>query len=231
MNASPPPREDLLVRETLSFSRQFLGVSGALFYWVDNRRQEMQVLDTLGVPSGFLDQYNQGMKLLDPMRVSRMLERHESVGVLSMARPSQSLNDMRHYQGYLHSFGVIDTIDLMFWGEDSAYGGIGLLRTLDDPLLSIEPAGLGAFQRFLEASLSSHPHVRQIQREQHLRHFGLSHRERQAALLIGAGASNRKVADTMGITVATAKTYVVRIFEKLGVESRTALAAYLGQLN
>lgn len=123
MNATLLPSEDILVRETLSFSRQLLGVSGALFYWIDNSRQEMQVLDTLGVPTGFLEQYTHGMQSLDPMGVRRMLERHESVGVLSMAPAVQSLNDMRHYHGYLHSFGIIDTIDLMFWG-----GGVGLRR-------------------------------------------------------------------------------------------------------
>ncbi|WP_334180704.1 helix-turn-helix transcriptional regulator [Pseudomonas nitroreducens] len=231
MNATLLPSEDILVRETLSFSRQLLGVSGALFYWIDNSRQEMQVLDTLGVPTGFLEQYTHGMQSLDPMGVRRMLERHESVGVLSMAPAVQSLNDMRHYHGYLHSFGIIDTIDLMFWGGESAYGGIGLLRTLTDPPPSMELPALGTFQRFLEASFDRHPHVRQIQRDLRLQHSGLSHRERQAALLIGTGASNQEVADAMGITLATAKTYVVRIFEKLGVESRTALAAYLSKLS
>lgn len=222
---------DLLVKETLNFSRHFLGVSGALFYWVDSRRQEMQVLDTVGVPHGFLEQYRRGMQPFDPMRVSRMLERHDSVGVLSIVRESQNLSEMRHYQGYLNTYGVVDTVDMMFWGEHCAFGGVGFLRTLDDPQLAVDSAGLSALQRLLQASFSSHPHVRQLQLEQRLAHCGLSQRERQAAQLIGAGASNRDVAQAMGITLGTVKTYVVRIFEKLGVESRTALAAYMGQLN
>lgn len=117
MSTMQTAKGDLLVREAMYFSRDFLGVSGALFYWVDRRRQEMQVLDTLGVPPGFLEQYRRGMQPFDPMCVSRMLERHDSVGVLSIARESQSRAEMRHYQGYLDTYGVLDTVDLMFWGS------------------------------------------------------------------------------------------------------------------
>lgn len=70
-----------------------------------------------------------------------------------------------------------------------------------------------------------------MQLEQRLDACGLSVRERQVAALIGAGASNREIAESMNITLATAKTYVVRIFEKLGIDSRTALVAFMGQLN
>lgn len=86
-------------------------------------------------------------------------------------------------------------------------------------------------QRLLQASFSAHPHVRQLQLEQRLDACGLSVRERQVAALIGAGASNREIAEAMNITLATAKTYVVRIFEKLNIDSRTALVAFMGQLN
>lgn len=231
MSAMQTAKGDPLVREAMHFSRDFLGVSGALFYWIDRRREEMQVLDTLGVPSGFLEQYRCGMQPFDPMCVSRMLERHDSIGVLSVVRETQRRSEMRHYQGYLNTYGVLDTVDLMFWGEHAAFGGIGFLRTLDDPPIKVDTAGLAALQRLLQASFSTHPHVRQLQLEQRLDTCGLSVRERQVAVLIGAGASNREIAESMNITLATAKTYVVRIFEKLNIDSRTALVAFMGQLN
>ncbi|AVO52084.1 MULTISPECIES: helix-turn-helix transcriptional regulator [Pseudomonadaceae] len=231
MSTMQTAKGDLLVREAMHFSRDFLGVSGALFYWVDRRRQEMQVLETLDVPPGFLEQYRRGMQPFDPMCVSRMLARHDSVGVLSIARESQNRAEMRHYQGYLDTYGVLDTVDLMFWGEHAAFGGIGFLRTLGDPPIKVDTTGLVALQRLLQASFSAHPHVRQLQLEQRLDACGLSVRERQVAALIGAGASNREIAEAMNITLATAKTYVVRIFEKLNIDSRTALVAFMGQLN
>ncbi|QLF91926.1 helix-turn-helix transcriptional regulator [Pseudomonas sp. ABC1] len=211
----------------MQFSRHYLSATGVLFYWIDTRRDEMQVLDTLGVPAGFLEQYRNGMQPFDPMRVSRMVERHECVGVLSHARGFQRADETSHYQGYLHAHGVVDTIDLMFWAGDAAFGGVGFLKTHDDPPLLLAPEALGAIQRLLEASFSAHPHVQRLLLEQRLLRSGLSHREKQVACLIGAGASNRDVAEAMGIGLGTVKTYVVRIFDKLGVESRTALAAYL----
>lgn len=216
---------DPLVRETLSFSRQYVGASGALFYWIDPQRQDMQVYGTQGVPAGFLERYALEMRPYDPMRVSRMLASGNRVGVLSHERWKQARLPMQHYQSYLSAFGVVDTIDLMLWGDDGAYGGLGLLKTRDDPDALLTPEKLEGLQRLLESSFNRHPHVHAVNRHSRLLHYGLSHRETQAALLVREGASNRDIAVTMGVTLATVKTYMVRIFEKLQVDNRTELAA------
>ncbi|MGA5818574.1 response regulator transcription factor [Kitasatospora sp. NPDC094028] len=48
----------------------------------------------------------------------------------------------------------------------------------------------------------------------------LSVRERQVFDLIGAGHSNRGIADRLHVTERTVKAHVARILAKLGVESR-----------
>lgn len=230
MTPSTSVTPDPLVRETLSFSRQYAGASGALFYWVDPQRQEMQVYGTQGVPAGFLERYAQEMRPYDPMCVSRMLASGNRIGVLSNERWKQARLPMQHYQSYLSAFGVVDTIDLMLWGDDCAYGGLGLLKTREDPDTLLTPDKLDALQRLLETSFSRHPHVHAFNLHSRLLRSGLSHREKQVALLISQGASNRDIAVDMGVTLATVKTYLVRIFEKLQVDSRTALAARVMQL-
>lgn len=50
----------------------------------------------------------------------------------------------------------------------------------------------------------------------------LSARELQVLSLVAAGASNKDVASELFVSAATVKTHLVHIFEKLGVESRTA---------
>ncbi len=52
----------------------------------------------------------------------------------------------------------------------------------------------------------------------------LSEREEQVVTLIAQGESNRTIADLLGINQHTVKTYVHRIFEKLGVRSRVDVA-------
>ena len=48
----------------------------------------------------------------------------------------------------------------------------------------------------------------------------LTVREREVLCLLAAGASNRQIAQALGVTVGTVKTYTHRIYQKLDVESR-----------
>lgn len=50
----------------------------------------------------------------------------------------------------------------------------------------------------------------------------LSAREREVLVLVARGATNRGIADALALSEATVKTYVTRIFAKLGVADRTA---------
>lgn len=52
----------------------------------------------------------------------------------------------------------------------------------------------------------------------------LSPREREVALAVAAGASNKEVARDMGITERTVKAHLTAIFERLGVRDRMQLA-------
>ena len=55
---------------------------------------------------------------------------------------------------------------------------------------------------------------------------GLSQREREVLLLLSAGHSNRTIADALFIGLPTVKGHVRSILTKLGLDSRTAAAAY-----
>jgi non-specific serine/threonine protein kinase len=54
----------------------------------------------------------------------------------------------------------------------------------------------------------------------------LTPRERQVVNLIAAGRTNREIANVLVITVSTAERHVANIFRKLGLRSRTELAAW-----
>jgi DNA-binding CsgD family transcriptional regulator len=187
----------------------------------------MDVLETLNLPSGFLEDYAINMRYLDPMRVSRMLANHERIGVLSCEAGNHPLMDMGSYLGHLGSFGVKDTIDLMFWSEGIAFGGVSFLKNENDPSHLLGPEQLLSMQRFIEASFKNHPKVKEIMFDSYLTKRCLSHREKAVVKLICEGYSNKDIANAMSITIATVKTYVNRIFEKLSIDSRTALMAQI----
>ncbi len=55
---------------------------------------------------------------------------------------------------------------------------------------------------------------------------GLTAREREVAALIAQGKSNREIAEAMTVGVKTVETYVTRILNKLGFDSRVQIATW-----
>ncbi len=53
----------------------------------------------------------------------------------------------------------------------------------------------------------------------------LTPRQREVAALVAEGLTNAEVADSLGLTVKAVEKHVSAIFDRLGVDSRTAVAA------
>jgi DNA-binding CsgD family transcriptional regulator len=60
---------------------------------------------------------------------------------------------------------------------------------------------------------------------------GLTPREREVAVLLSAGRSNRDIATQLVITEGTAEVHVKRILSKLGLHSRSQVAAWMAEQN
>lgn len=52
---------------------------------------------------------------------------------------------------------------------------------------------------------------------------GITEREREVLTLVGSGLSNTEIAAELHISVATAKTYLTRLFTKLDARDRVQL--------
>lgn len=55
-----------------------------------------------------------------------------------------------------------------------------------------------------------------------LEKLGISPREAEVLLWVAQGKGNHEIAEILGLSVATVKKHTIHIFEKVGVESRTA---------
>jgi DNA-binding CsgD family transcriptional regulator len=66
-----------------------------------------------------------------------------------------------------------------------------------------------------------------IEREAFARRYGLSPREAEVAELVLRGYPNPVIASTLGIAATTTKRHLTRIFDKIGVDSRTQLVSRL----
>jgi DNA-binding NarL/FixJ family response regulator len=66
-----------------------------------------------------------------------------------------------------------------------------------------------------------------IEREAFARRYHLSRREAEVAELVLRGYANPEIASELGIAQTTAKRHLTRIFDKIGVDSRTRLISRL----
>ncbi len=68
---------------------------------------------------------------------------------------------------------------------------------------------------------------RQYPKGELLGHFALSEREKQIALLLGAGKTYKEIGEDLFISLPTVKTHASNIYKKCGVKSRAELMALL----
>lgn len=74
-------------------------------------------------------------------------------------------------------------------------------------------------RRLIHDFASSRPEPARVQREL----TGITEREREVLTLVGSGLSNTEIAAELHISVATAKTYLTRLFTKLDARDRVQL--------
>lgn len=60
---------------------------------------------------------------------------------------------------------------------------------------------------------------------------GFTRREREVALLVGAGMSNKEIARRLGLSVGTVKLHVHNILDKAGARSRYDFVAHEARRN
>jgi DNA-binding NarL/FixJ family response regulator len=81
---------------------------------------------------------------------------------------------------------------------------------------------------FSQEALKSLPREKPIPERRALaeRFGGLTEREREVAVLIAQGKTNREIAETLVVSLRTVETHVSTILSKLGVPSRSRIAVW-----
>lgn len=105
-------------------------------------------------------------------------------------------------------------------------GATGYLLKSADPDEVIE-AVLGAHEG--RTVLAPAVAARLVERVRHPR-VALTARELEVLSLVASGQSNQQVARELFLSLATVKTHLAHVFEKLGVDSRTAAVARASEL-
>lgn len=224
-------RSDRLITETLEFLRQTFRVNAVMFYWI---QPELDTVNDalLGVPDGLAEHYRREMRPFDPLLTSRLVEGGKTVAELHDEARAIPAGDCRRYLSFLEEYKVTGNLEFVFWtGEGPqrrAFGGASLLGLEGDPPFTADFRSIDAIYRYVAFNLQSHERVRTEKRAQLLRNqVGLTAREYAVCEYVTVGASNQDIADCLGLTLSTVKSYMRQIFDKVGVDTRTALAARL----
>jgi len=136
-----------------------------------------------------------------------------------------------YVEEFLHRYGYCDEVEMFFRNKAGRIAiGIGMIREeRDGRFRAGEIDMLRKVKPFLEMALASH--LASSEDETRWRHSpyatALTQRETQVVEQLLRGASNREIAQSCGVTVATVKAHFFNIFSKTGVASRTELVTRL----
>jgi DNA-binding CsgD family transcriptional regulator len=170
-----------------------------------------------------LARYDAWFQYRDPITFQLQARRHATA--VSEVMPHALLERTEFFNDFLARDGLHWGINLHAFDGPQALGDLRIWRgrhrrefeARDKALLDlIEPAFIAALRRCHGAP--ERPDLR------------LSERERQVARCVCQGLTDKQIARTLGIGVASVRTYLQRIFDKTGVQRRAGLARLAEQL-
>ncbi|MFC5695356.1 LuxR C-terminal-related transcriptional regulator [Pseudomonas sp. GCM10022186] len=158
----------------------------------------------------------------DPLRPALCQGERRAVVPLREAMARQPGDSRRIYQGFLARHGIRDVVEVIAHSGQRPVAGISLLRTGDLlPFDAEELQRLDGMRGLLDLAVRQLPELRDDSLTD------LTPRERQIALLLREGLSNKELARQLEMGLATVKTHLIHLFRKTGARSRTELVRRL----
>ncbi len=134
------------------------------------------------------------------------------------------------YGRHLRQHGFLPPAVLYFRRDDRIAAGLALLRGIDEA--AFDAAAVHLLRRlhpFLEAALTLPVGEHADDSLPAAGTDALTVREAEVAALVADGWTNADVARSLGMSEATVKTHLTKVYAKLGVRSRTQLAVLLSR--
>ncbi|WP_418129740.1 helix-turn-helix transcriptional regulator [Variovorax sp. 375MFSha3.1] len=175
-----------------------------------------------------LDTYAQWHQHHDP--ITFVLQSRRRATRVTEVMPQRELMRTPFFNDFLARDGLHWGMNLHAFEGDRALGDLRIWRRKgrgdfgdhEKALLDlIEPAFIGALQRAQRAAAAAMPSSHAPASSDAL----LSAREQEVARCVREGLTDKEIARRMAVSVPTVRTYLRRIFDKLGIERRSALAA------
>ena len=215
-------RADPVTSQAIQFAKGILDASATAFYEVDEALNLNRFLLN-GIPVDFHRQYVDRMNRFDPLHPTRAAGK--LFARLSAATDQCPTYESAAYRTFAGQCGIVDMVEFFFRRNDRIVAGMSVAW---GPGCRIPDATMNIAEKihdYLEFNLVGRA---AIAIEEPAR-YGLTYRELDVVELLCCGRTNREIAECLQIGTATVKTHLVHIFEKLGVETRSAVVALMSR--
>lgn len=218
-----------VAEETLAFVLSTLGARSGMFYWADESPLGMRGVIADRHQLIAHSRYRGTMYRQDPLNVGRMRRLGTRAAILTQHVAVTGNRNAPLFFSYLRGFGFRDVLELMFWHNDTPVAGISVTEDNDEEgLLARGRHLISPIHRYVEFNVGRFATLTDLHKSASENITSeLSPRETEVALLICAGLTNRDISEQLAVSLATTKTHVRSIFDKVGVENRTSLVALL----
>jgi DNA-binding CsgD family transcriptional regulator len=219
---------DTAAVRTVQFANDVLEASGAAFYRV-NSDMSLDNFVLLGVPSEFHRQYLERMNRYDPLHVRHMVPTGRLVARLVEEMACAAVADAAAYRSFSSQFGIGDMVEFFFRRGDRIVAGMSVMwrdgTRIPENVMSMAIKMHDYMEFNLLRDFDPASTAAKVAR------YGLTAREREVVELLCCGRTNRDIGECLRISLPTVKTHLLHIFEKLGVENRSAVVALMSRLH
>jgi DNA-binding CsgD family transcriptional regulator len=215
---------------TVQFANDVLEASAAAFYRVNSE----MVLDNfvlLGVPMEFHRQYLERMNQHDPLHVRHMIPTGRPVARLAEQMAFVQASDATAYGLFSSQFGIGDMVEFFFRRNERIVAGMSVMWRNGSRVPENVMALAAKMHEYMEFNLLRDLQIEPKTAASKVARFGLTAREQEVIELLCCGRTNREIGDCLQISLATVKTHLLHIFEKLGVENRSAVVGMMSRLH
>jgi DNA-binding CsgD family transcriptional regulator len=208
---------------TALFTSQALGAEWTCFYFLDGQGEPFgfQVHRT---PWALRESYlRHNMARNDPTHPASLIAQNLRFVSVFDRRLRCALESRRNYWNFLSSFGTRDAAEMIFRVGGRAVAGMSLLWVGHAESRSERQLG-EAVHSYIELNLAAHygPLPADLFPEA-APGIALTDRQQEIVQLVCHGLTNGQVAQRLNIGLATVKTHLLHVFEKLGVHTRAEL--------
>jgi DNA-binding CsgD family transcriptional regulator len=211
--------------QTAAFTARALGAEWSCFYYIDEEAQPF-AFQAHRTPWGVRESYvKHDIAHSDPLHPANLATQNLSFVSVFDRRLNCASQSRRIYWNFLSSFGARDAAEMIFRVRGHAIAGMSLVWVGREGLRADRHLG-ESVQSYIEFNLTTHYGASPSDRpSESITDLSLTERELEIVQLVCHGLTNARIAQRLSIGLATVKTHLLHVFEKLGVCTRAELVS------